>query len=87
VCKGCHPMADGERPPEPRWLFYVLSFIVPLAGIIIGVIYMTKADPASKKFGKNCIIAAVAAIVACCLCYVLYFFGVFSLIGLSGAFS
>ena len=80
-------MADGERPPEPRWLFYILSFIVPLAGIIIGVIYMSKADPACKKFGKNCLIAAVAAIVACCLCYVLYFVGIFSIIGLSGGFS
>lgn len=79
-------MEDGERPPEPRWLFYVLSFIVQLAGIIIGVIYMTKADAECKKFGKNCIIAAVAAVVACCLCYILYFFGVFSIIDLSGAF-
>jgi hypothetical protein len=82
-----HRMPEGERPPEPRWLFYVLSFIVPLAGIVIGVIYLTKDDAECKKFGKNCIIAAVAAIVACCLCYVLYFVGVFSIIGLSGGFS
>ena len=80
-------MAEGERPPEPRWLFYVLSFIVPLAGIVIGVIYLTKDDAECKKFGKTCIIAAVAAIVACCLCYVLYFVGVFGIIGLSGGFS
>lgn len=80
-------MAEGERPPEPRWLFYVLSFFVPLAGIIIGVIYLTKDDAECKKFGKNCIIAAVSAIVACCLCYVLYFVGVFSIIGLGGGFS
>jgi len=80
-------MSNGEKPPEPRWVFYLLSFIVPLAGIIIGVIYLTKQDEPSKAFGKNCIIAAVAAIVACCLCYVLYFVGVFSLVGLGGGFS
>ncbi len=80
-------MADGEKPPEPRWLFYLLSFFIPLAGIIIGAIYMGKAEPECKKFGKNCLIAAIAAIVACCLCYVLYFVGVFSIIGLSGGFS
>jgi hypothetical protein len=80
-------MSNGENPPEPRWLFYVISFIVPLAGIIIGVIYLTKQDPECKKFGKTCVIAAVAAVVACCLCYVLYFVGVFSIIGLSGGFS
>ena len=80
-------MAEGERPPEPRWLFFLLSFIVPIAGIVIGVIYLTKDDAECKKFGKTCIIAAVAAIVACCLCYVLYFVGVFVIIGLSGGFS
>lgn len=80
-------MANGDKPPEPRWLFYILSFIVPLAGIIIGAIYMGKADAACKKFGKNCLIAAAAAVVACCLCYVLYFVGIFSIIGLSGGFS
>jgi hypothetical protein len=80
-------VANGEKPPEPRWLFYVISFVIPLAGIIIGVIYLTKQDPENKKFGKNCLIAAAAAIVACCLCYVLYFVGVFSLIGLSGGFT
>jgi hypothetical protein len=80
-------MADGEKPPEPRWLFYILSFIIPLAGIILGVIYMTKPDAENKRFGKNCLIAAIAAVVACCLCYVLYFVGVFGIIGLSGGFS
>jgi hypothetical protein len=80
-------MANGEKAPEPRWLFYVISFIIPLAGIIIGVIYLTKQDEECKKFGRNCIIAAVAAVVVCCLCYVLYFVGVFSIIGLSGGFS
>jgi uncharacterized Tic20 family protein len=80
-------VSNGEKPPEPRWLFYVLSFIVPLAGIVIGVIYATKQDPECNKFGKTCIIFAVAALVACCLCYVLYFVGVFSIVGLSGGFS
>ncbi len=80
-------MTNGDKPPEPRWLFYVISFVVPLAGVIIGAVYMSKPDPACKKFGKNCIIAAIAAVVACCLCYILYFVGLFSIIGLSGGFS
>jgi hypothetical protein len=79
-------MANGETPPEPRWLFYVLSFFIPLAGIIIGAIYMSKPDPANKKFGKTCLICALAFIAAICLCYILYFVGVFSIIGI-GALS
>lgn len=61
-----------DKPPEPRWLFYILSFIIPLAGIILGAIYLSKQDPECKKFGKTCLICAVAFIVACCLCYILY---------------
>ncbi|MGD8717994.1 MAG: hypothetical protein PVH29_04135 [Candidatus Zixiibacteriota bacterium] len=80
-------MSNGDKPPEPKWLFYVISFIVPLAGIIIGAIYLGKPDPDCKKFGRNAIIAAASAVVACCLCYVLYFLGVFSLVGISGGFS
>lgn len=80
-------MANGETPPEPRWLFYVLSFFIPLAGIIIGAIYMSKPDPENKKFGKTCLICALAFIGAICLCYILYFVGVFGILGLSGAFS
>lgn len=80
-------MPNGEEPLEPRWLFYLISFIVPIAGIVIGVIYLTKDDPECKAFGKNCIIAAVLFIVACCLCYLLYFFGVFGCVGLSAVSS
>jgi CHASE2 domain-containing sensor protein len=77
-----------ETPPEPRWLFYILSFFIPLAGIILGAIYMSKPGPAMKQFGKTCLICALVCIGLICLCYILYFVGVLSLIGvgaLSGA--
>ncbi|UCE26329.1 MAG: hypothetical protein JSW52_08185 [Candidatus Coatesbacteria bacterium] len=51
-----------ERPPEPAWLFYVLSFAVPVAGIVIGVIYLAKADEGLKRFGKTCLIFAAIPI-------------------------
>jgi len=64
-------MAEGEMPPEPRWLFYVLSFFVPVAGIVIGAIYMGKADVDCRAFGKNCIIAAVSWVGVLCLFYII----------------
>jgi uncharacterized membrane protein len=39
-------------------LFYVLSFVVPIAGVVIGVIYFTKTDEDLKRFGKTCFIIA-----------------------------
>jgi hypothetical protein len=59
-----------EQVPEPAWLFYVLSFIVPIAGIIIGIIYLTKADEELKRFGKTCLIFA-AIPIALYLLYIL----------------
>ncbi|MGD8718353.1 MAG: hypothetical protein PVH29_05965 [Candidatus Zixiibacteriota bacterium] len=53
------PAAPGEVPPEPRILFYVISFLVPIAGIVIGAIYLSKPDPDNKEFGKYCLIAAL----------------------------
>lgn len=49
-----------------RTLFYILSFLIPIAGIIIGIIYYMKPEPELKRFGRNCILIAVLvwAIVA-----------------------
>lgn len=52
-----------ERRPEPAWLFYVLSFIEPVAGIVVGVIFMMKRGAACKDFGKICLYTAVARLI------------------------
>ena len=44
------------KTPEPRALFYVISFFVSLFGIIFGIVYLTKPDPECKRFGKNCLL-------------------------------
>ena len=44
-------------------LFYILSFLIPLAGFIIGAIYWTKPDEPSKHVGKMCIIFAIVGIL------------------------
>jgi Ca2+/Na+ antiporter len=60
-----------EKPPEPKWLFYILSFVVGLFGIIFGIIYMTKESEENKKFGKICLLLGLLPIVIGCLCWVL----------------
>jgi len=37
-------------------LLYVLSAVVPLAGIIVGIIFLQKTDPEYKRVGKICLI-------------------------------
>ncbi len=45
-------------------MFYILSVIVPTAGIIIGIIYYVKPDPELKRVGRNCLIISIAITVA-----------------------
>jgi hypothetical protein len=76
-------MSNGDKPLEPAWLWYILSFIIPILGIILGAIYMGKPEPENKRFGKNCIIAAVSFFVVAACCVVLYVIFVFGIIGTS----
>jgi hypothetical protein len=62
----------AEVPPEPRWLFYLISFMVPIAGIVLGALYLSKAEEGNKEFGKYCLVAALVNFgigfsIACCV--------------------
>ena len=48
---------------------YILSFLIPLAGFIIGAIYYTKPEPEYKEVGKMCIIIGLLAIILVVVCW------------------
>jgi len=75
------PPAGGNNAPEGglKILLYIVSFLVPLAGIIVGIIFYTKDSPEEKQFGKMCIILAVISIVLLCLCFCIFYGGLFGL--------
>lgn len=52
---------------------YIVSFLVPIGGIILGIIYYAKPDPEMKRVGKNCIIIAVLVWVIIALFYIAIF--------------
>jgi len=41
----------------------IMSLLVPLAGIIVGIIYMSRDSPEERRVGKICIILGVLAIL------------------------
>jgi len=61
-------MAQPQISDGMKILFYILSFLIFIVGIIIGVIYYTKPDPESKHVGKMCIILAVVGALIGVLC-------------------
>jgi len=65
VCPYCGHNFMAPRPTytneEPltdliKILLYVLSAVIPLAGIIVGIIFLQKSDPEYKRVGKICLI-------------------------------
>jgi len=61
-------LSGGERA-----LFYILSLLIPIAGIIIGAIYITKTSPHLKRVGKICLaLALVAFMLSYAMAAVLY---------------
>ena len=74
-------MSNGDKPLEPEWLWYILSFIIPILGIILGAIYLGKPEPECKRFGKNCLTAAIIYMVVVICCVILYFVFIFGIIG------
>lgn len=52
-------------------LFYILSFFIPIFGLIIGAIYYS--IPEMKQVGKNCVILGVLSIVmSMCLVFSMF---------------
>ena len=44
-------------------LLYLLSFFIPLAGFIVGAMYVGKEEEHYKHVGKNCLICALFNII------------------------
>ncbi|MFZ7943950.1 MULTISPECIES: hypothetical protein [Bacillaceae] len=50
-------------------LLYILSFLIPVVGIILGIIWMNDQDLEKKAIGKTCLIVGIVAIVLSCICW------------------
>ena len=74
------PIGDGMA-----FLFYLLSFLIPIAGFIIGAIYSSNNNPENQRVGKNCLYVSIATILIGCLCYCLMFMGFMGDLGGFGA--
>lgn len=44
-------------------LLYILSFLIPLAGFIVGAMYAGKDGEHYKHVGKNCLICAILNVI------------------------
>ena len=57
-------VVNGEPIDDTfRILMYIVSFLIPIVGIIIGIIYTMRPDDNGKEFGKMCLKIAIGTIV------------------------
>jgi CHASE2 domain-containing sensor protein len=66
---------SSERPPEPRALFYILSFFLPPGGLVLAALFMSKAEEDNKRFGRRCLTAVLIFIGLAVLfwaCYIVF---------------
>jgi len=53
----------AKEPLEPKWLFYLLSFFVPVLGVVLGAVFYSGTEGPAKEFGKMCLIFGVVGFV------------------------
>ncbi|MDY7040851.1 MAG: hypothetical protein SVX38_08300 [Chloroflexota bacterium] len=61
-------MTEERYSQGMKILFYVLAVLLPVVGIIIGIVLMTREDEESKSLGKNVLIVGIVALVLICCC-------------------
>jgi predicted RNA-binding Zn-ribbon protein involved in translation (DUF1610 family) len=72
VCPYCgkdYRIQAYAQPPQPlissgmKVLLYIISVLIPIAGIIIGAVYYTKPEEEYKHVGKICLVIGVVITV------------------------
>lgn len=72
-------ITELDEPLQPPWVWYVLSFIIPTLGVVLGALFLGRKGEKSKRFGRNCLITAASAIAIIVGCLVLYVGAVISI--------
>lgn len=55
--------AEEETDKHSYTFQYVISFLIPLVGFILGAILLSKDDEEEKSAGKSCIILGIVAVI------------------------
>ncbi|MTI96496.1 MAG: hypothetical protein FH749_13650 [Firmicutes bacterium] len=69
---GASPLSGGLRV-----LLFVLSFFVPIVGVLVGIILINNPLPENRRFGKWLLIYSLVIFVLLCICGILAFAGLF----------
>lgn len=58
------PVGKLKANAHPSYgTFTILSLLIPLAGFIVGIVYMTKENPLDKKVGEHSLVMSILAVI------------------------
>jgi hypothetical protein len=72
-----------QPPPQPayygprysgclKFFLYVVSLLIPVVGIVVGLIYTSRPDLESKRLGQACLVLGIVSlVVSCCVAIIL----------------
>ncbi len=82
ICTSCGTSTAGSHTSgadAPSFGFALLGFFIPIAGLILYIIYENQKPLAAKSAGKGALIGFIVSIVLSVLFFVFYFIFVFSM--------
>jgi len=62
----------SEKIPKYRFLIYLLSFVLPLVGLAVGMVYYIRPQEEARRFGKVCLIVGISALILSCLSLIVW---------------
>ena len=63
---------ESNEKSDSNTFRYVISFLIPLVGYILGAILISKDNKAEKSVGKSCIILSIVSTVLCTIIWMIY---------------
>jgi formate-dependent nitrite reductase membrane component NrfD len=54
---------------NPNGILGFLSFLLPIAGIIVGIIFLIKPEAHNKQTGRICLIWSIISIIIGCIIF------------------
>jgi hypothetical protein len=64
VCKHCKADLQEKAKNHPSyWTFTILGLILPIVGVIVGIVYLTKEKTIDKKLGEHVIAISILGFI------------------------
>ena len=75
ICPTCGvrvaPLVEKSPQGGARILLYIISFFVPIIGIVVGAIYLAKPSQDAHEFGVKCLIISILPIVVLIIIFII----------------